>query len=116
MGLGPVTTFSLASARVAASDAKSLLQAGVDPIEHGNAERKSMRTLAFHDAAATFIAARKSGCRNAKHIDQWKNTLATYADPKIGRITVDKVSTEDVLRVLAPIWQSNPETASRLRG
>jgi hypothetical protein len=70
MGLRPVTAVSLASARVAASDAKRLLQVGVDPIEHRNAERKSMRTLAFHDAAAAFIAARKSGWRNAKHIDQ----------------------------------------------
>ena len=29
---------------------------------------------------------------------------------------VDKIETADVLAVLRPIWQSKPETASRLRG
>jgi integrase len=42
-------------------------------------------------------------------------TLTVYAKP-LTPIAVEQVSTEDVLRVLKPIWTAKPETASRLRG
>ena len=42
-------------------------------------------------------------------------TLREYAAP-IRRLPVDKVTTDDVLAVLKPIWTEKPETASRVRG
>ena len=45
---------------------------------------------------------------------QWKMTLTEYAKPLRG-LPVDEVDTEAVLFVLQPMWQSIPETASRLR-
>jgi hypothetical protein len=41
---------------------------------------------------------------NAKHGDQWRNTLATYADPVIGNVFVRDVEQSHVMRVLEPIW------------
>jgi integrase len=38
------------------------------------------------------------------------------AYPKIGSMRVDSITTEDVLRVVEPIWRTIPETASRVRG
>ena len=38
-----------------------------------------------------------------------------YAAP-LRPIPLDKIGTDDVLRVLKPLWTSRPETASRLRG
>src|SRR5262245_66133193 len=32
------------------------------------------------------------------------------------RLPVDKITTDDVLSVLKPLWNEKPETASRLRG
>jgi integrase len=42
-------------------------------------------------------------------------TLKTYAAP-LRNLAVAEVDTAGVLNVLRPIWQSKPETASRLRG
>ena len=57
----------------------------------------------------------RSSWRNAKHAAQWEMTLLHYAAP-IRRLPVDKITTEDVLSVLKPLWSDKPETASRLRG
>ena len=35
--------------------------------------------------------------------------------PRLGRITVDKISTSDVLAVLVPIWSDKRETAMKIR-
>ena len=40
----------------------------------------------------------------------------TYAIPIIGDMDVAEIATEDVLRVLEPIWRTKPETAVRVRG
>jgi integrase len=42
-------------------------------------------------------------------------TLRDYAAP-LRRLPADKVTTDDVLSVLKPLWNAKPETASRLRG
>ena len=39
----------------------------------------------------------------------------TYANPHLGTHGVDQIDTPDVLRVLAPIWLTKPETARRVR-
>src|SRR3979490_1716111 len=42
------------------------------------------KDVTFEQAARSYIAAHESGWRNAKHGQQWRNTLASYAYPKIG--------------------------------
>jgi hypothetical protein len=68
--------------------------------------------------------------RNARHRAQWSMTLLGEMLTKDGTIKktrynycaairnkpVSKLSTEDALRVLKPLWQTRPETANRLRG
>lgn len=55
------------------------------------------------------------GFKNAKHRQQWENTLKTHGGPLRG-LPIDRVGTDDVLAVLRPIWQHKNETARRLRG
>jgi len=55
------------------------------------------------------------GFRNAKSKEAWSTTLKTSAAPLRDK-HLDEIRTDDVLAVLAPIWQSKRETASRLRG
>jgi len=74
------------------------------------------KTITFDDAVGRYLEAHSAGWRNPKHRQQWGNTLATYAAPVIGKLSVDAVDTGLVMRVLEPIWQTKPETASRLRG
>ena len=64
--------------------------------------------------ADQYIAAHESGWRSAKHARQWAQTLTTHAAP-LKDMPVNEIATEDVLRVLRPIWNEVPETASRLR-
>jgi hypothetical protein len=39
-----------------------------------------------------------------------------YVNAFIGKMPVDQITVEDVLKVLKPIWTSKAETASRVRG
>jgi integrase len=116
MGLGSADSVTLAQARDKAHEARKLLSEGVNPIE---ARREAGRIKAgkptFGQIADALLEAKASEWRNDKHRAQWKMTLETYAKP-LRALPVDEVDTEAVLGVLQPIWQTTPETASRLRG
>jgi hypothetical protein len=74
------------------------------------------KMITFDQCATAYIAAHRSGWKNAKHASQWENTLSTYATPVIGSLPVAAVDTALVVKVLGPIWKTKTETASRLRG
>ena len=93
-----------------------MVASGADPIETQRAvESPGEATPTFGGFADAFVEAQAVGFRNGKHIDQWKMTLTTYA-AKLRPLPIDEISTDDVLAVLTPIWQTKSETASRLRG
>jgi integrase len=121
MGLGPDRLVSLADARDAAIDARRLLRKHIDPIEHRRDQAKARATEAasaktFEAVADEYIAAHKAGWKNEKHGKQWRATLEAYAFPLFGQDPVSRVSVDDVLECLQPIWEAKPETASRVRG
>ena len=66
--------------------------------------------------SSNLTASARAGWRNAKHAQQWRNTLDTYAYPLIGDLLVRDIGLPHVLAVLEPIWTKKTETASRLRG
>ncbi|MBG6071032.1 tyrosine-type recombinase/integrase [Polaromonas sp. CG_9.7] len=121
MGLGATHTVSLAEARQKALEARKLLADGHNPLAEKKQkllaqalERAKMMT--FDQCAKAYIEAHKASWKNAKHIDQWTNTLATYSSPVFGQLPVAEIDTALVVKCLAPIWQTKTETASRLRG
>ncbi|MFN4163567.1 MAG: tyrosine-type recombinase/integrase [Ferrovibrio sp.] len=118
MGLGPLSVISLAEARALAVECRKLRQAGTDPIDARKDTRKAQQREAktFQVCAETYIETHAAGWRNAKHADQWRNTFSTYVWKQMGATAIDKVTTDDVLKVLEPIWKEKTETASRLRG
>jgi integrase len=121
MGLGPFHTISLSEARAAAVECRKLLLAKVDPIEARNAKQAgealdAAKSISFNECATKYIKAHKPGWKNAKHADQWTNTIATYCGPVFGALPVQGVDTGLVLKALEPIWTTKPETASRVRG
>lgn len=113
MGLGSAGSVTLAHARELAAAARSQLAAGIDPIAARKSEPE--RVVTFGNMADDFIETMKPQFRNAKHIAQWEMTLKEYA-AGLRELPIDCVTTEAVLKVLKPIWQTKPETASRLRG
>jgi integrase len=121
MGLGAYPDVSLADARGKAADARRRLQDRTDPLEAKRMERRAQRLAeakgrAFREVAEEFINRNEAGWRNAKHRQQWRNTLATYAYPILGDLAVSAIDAGLVVQVLDPIWSTKPETASRVRG
>ena len=45
----------------------------------------------------------------------WLQAIEKYAYPKIGNITVDRITEDHLLEILKPIWTSKPETGRRVR-
>jgi integrase len=116
MGLGNLASVSLARARELAAQCRSDLAGGLDPIaQRVTRLARSKGVPTFGRCADEFVDAMEAGWRNAKHRDQWRYTLVEYASA-IRPKPVDKITTDDVLTVLQPIWQTKAETASRLRG
>ncbi len=121
MGLGPLHTIGLADARAASVECRKLLLAKVDPIEARDAKRAgealdAAKVITFTECATAYIKAHRAGWKNAKHADQWTNTIETYCGDVFGKLPVQGVDTGLVLKALEPIWTEKPETATRLRG
>jgi integrase len=118
MGLGSYPDVPLAEAREMVRDLRKAQREGIDPIDHKRAQAPRVRptsAMTFDEAAKRLIAAKAPEWRNAKHGDQWRNTLATYASPILGKMPVDTIDVHHVEAVLAPIWMTKTETAKRVR-
>jgi integrase len=120
-GIGSYGDFTLAEARERAREQRKLVAQGIDPIETKRAQRDAVKAAAakrmtFADCVTGYISAHGDGWKNAKHRQQWQNTLDTYAGPKIGTLDVGLVDTPHIMRILEPIWKTKTETATRLRG
>jgi integrase len=121
MGLGPYPDISLAEARERARECRRQRLDGIDPIETRKAARmaaiaKAAKAMTFQQCAEAFITAHQASWRNAKHRQQWSNTLTTYAFPTLGSLPVSAIDVGLVMKAIEPIWQAKPETASRVRG
>jgi len=114
MGLGSLPDVTLVAAREKASECRLQVGKGIDPIEARRPEPE--KTPTFTTCAARYIRAHRHGWKNAKHARQWVRTLKTYARPVIGSKRVDAIATEDILKVLSPIWTTKTETAKRVQG
>lgn len=114
LGLGALSTTSLAEARDGAGKARALVKSGVDPKTARRSDNDRTNT-SFGSVASDLIDGIENGWRNAKHRQQWRNTLATYA-ASIWSMDVASIGVDDVVAVLRPIWGTKPETASRVRG
>ncbi len=121
MGLGGIDTVSLSEARMKRDLNRKLVKDGTDPIKARKDERRAhalqeASSMTFAECADRLIAAHEAGWRNAKHRQQWRNTLATYAYPVFGDVPVDAIDTGHVMQAIEPIWTKKTKTASRVRG
>ena len=116
MGLGPYPIVSLKEARNKRDELRSNLAKGINPLEE-NRKLKIIKNqnLSFEEIATQYIEEFKVEWKNPKHIQQWSNTLITYAYPIIGNLKTSDITTEHILKILKPIWTTKKETASRVR-
>jgi integrase len=120
MGLGGFPDVSLAEARTKVQAARKQLANDIDPIDQRAAERQAeaaerAHATIFAEAAKAYIEANETGWRSDKSATQWRNSLAAYAEPVLGKMACSVIETDDVLKVLKPIWAEKPETAARVR-
>ena len=113
LGLGGYPYTSLAEARQIAFEYRKLARSGGDP----TALRPDTTAPSFAEACEQVIAMHepswKDGGRSA---DSWHSTLRRFAYPRLGDISVAEITSEDVLAVVAPVWQTRRETARKLKG
>ncbi len=108
-GLGGADVVTLNQARDRALEYRRMAKQGLNP-------RYSVRQEipTFEEIAQQVHLERLPTWKNAKHGQQWINTLSDYAFPKIGRMPVNSVGQPEVLMCLSPIWTEKHETARRL--
>src|SRR5260221_7924738 len=111
IGFGSARDVRLARARELAGQARGKLAEGLNPKD----ARRRSEGATFGECADRLIEAMRPSWRNGKHAAQWEMTLRDYA-AALRRLPVDKITTDDVLSVLKPLWNEKAETASRLRG
>jgi integrase len=127
IGLGSVRDVPLKEARELAEACRQAVRQGHDP---RTALAEAAGEMTFDTAARELIESMAPSWRNAKHRAQWSMTLlgemlGRDGNPKKTRFDycaairskpVSKLTTEDALYVLKPLWRTRPETANRLRG
>lgn len=108
-GLGGADVVTLTEARDRALEYRRLAKQGINPRYNGRQE-----IPCFEEIARQVHIERLPTWKNPKHGQQWINTLAEYAFPKIGRLPVSEIDQPEVLQVLLPIWTEKHETARRV--
>jgi integrase len=120
MGLGSTSKYTLAEARERARKYRQMLDEGIDPIVHRQAEREknlmlSVQKRTFAECAREYHKLHENSWRSAKHAHEWITSLSTHVFPIFGNKDISSISKGDVLRALEPIWLSKTETASRVK-
>ena len=121
LGIGPFPEITPKEARQIAQEARTLLAKGENPLTSKLAQKAEIKALerkkiTFKDFALTCVADKQSEWSSDKHAAQWTYSLEKFAFPVIGEMALDEIDTDDILKILTPIWKSKTETASRLRG
>jgi integrase len=135
MGLGSWHSVTLEKARRKAAALRDAFLDGRDPLAEKRQARQVERVAeakatTFEQAAQAYIRAHRAGWKSPKSLKSWEHTLNAFAYPVIGKLPVDAIDTDLVMKVLgqevadadgpdgkpASLWNARPETASRLRG
>ena len=112
IGLGGWPVVSLAKARQRAFANRVAIADGFDPL----AEKRKARMPTFREAAIKVYAANRPRWRSAKTAANWLRQMELHAFPILADLSVDQVTREAVLRVLAPVWGRKLDVARKLRG
>jgi hypothetical protein len=114
MGLGPYPLFGLTEAKRRAVKHRQLLADGIDPIDTRRRERAREGMINFEQATDRYIAAHKSSW-SAGHGDAWHAQLKLHAFPIIGKLAVDHIDSNRIVRVVEPLWATRSTTAGKVR-
>jgi len=111
----------LAEARKRQRNAEGCALTGIDPIEARSEHRgwkrlEAAKAITFDACAAAYIrrpTRPAGGTRTQGAVAQHADS---YAGPIFGSLPVQSIDVGIVMKALEPIWHTEAETASRLRG
>lgn len=120
IGLGAYPDILPGAARDKAREAKAKLEAGVDPIAERKAAQGALmaaarRGMTFAEAWDKFATEKVKEFSTDRYRAQWRATVDSYAIPDLGKMLVQDIGLQDVLRVLKPIWDEKTVTAVKVR-
>jgi integrase len=120
IGLGAYPDVLPGAARDKAREAKAKLEAGIDPIAERKATQAALiaaqrRGMTFAEAWQKFAAQKIKEFSTDKYREQWQRTVELYALPDLGKMAVQDIGLQDVLRVLTPLWDEKNVTGVKVR-
>ena len=120
IGLGAYPDILPGAARDKAREAKAKLEAGVDPIAEKKVAQAALmaaarRGMTFAEAWDKFATEKVKEFSTDRYRAQWRATVDSYAIPELGKMLVQDIGLQDVLRVLKPIWDEKTVTAVKVR-
>lgn len=114
IGLGAYPARTLKDARRVAGELRNDLVNGIDPRERFKPDDSDGVT--FEAMAKAYLKEAEKNWSNAKHRQQWSNTLRDYVYPSLGKKAAADISRADVKAALKPLWDAGKvETFSRVR-
>lgn len=123
MGLGGYPKVSLKVARAKAGALTAQLVGGADPLAARDAERtakrqalqeKASRSTTFEALANEYLEIHGRNWSEGWR-DDWNRKLRLYVLNHIGNLPPSDIGTEQVLKILRPIWSSKTRTADEVR-
>ena len=83
-----------------------------------SAKKAEAKGITFEELAEQYIQNIKMPVWNGggKSEQSWRNTLNQYILPVIAHKEIEDITPDDLVEILAPIWTTKNETASRARG
>ena len=120
IGLGAYPDVLPGAARDKAREAKAKLEAGIDPIAERKATQAALiasqrRGMTFAEAWQRYAAEKIKEFSTERYRTQWQRTVELYALPDLGKMAVQDIGLQDVLRVLKPLWDEKTVTAVKVR-
>jgi integrase len=114
MGLGALPHVSLLKARERAQSVRDIIADGGDPVA---LKRSKSKTPTFGELADEFIKDRTPTVKSDKSVARWERCIGPGGHADLLRpLRVDRVTTDQVLEVLRPLWTTKASTAGTLRG
>ena len=118
MGLGSANDVSLKEARELASEYRKLAKQGIDPINFRLTEKRALlkpgKSLA--EIATAAYEAKKAELKNDGINARWFSPLQLHVLPKLGKISVEDITQQDIAEALQPIWHQKAATAKKAIG
>lgn len=120
LGLGPYPEVTLSMARQKAREMKERIRQGIDPKTERRALRSSLlaeqaKSVTFRAVGETYHSKKTREYKTVKQSKKLQSMLEAYAYPTLGNLLVADIERAHIIKMLAPVWETKTETATRVR-